>query len=174
VADDHRVHNHHDERHKGAPASTVVAMHAAAYRATMVAQPSGWRRVAPIASGCIALGAAAVVARFDPAAAGSRFPACQFRAVTGLWCPGCGLTRGFHQLFTGHPISAVQYNVFVPLVLVAVALLWWSWMQASWGRQRVPLPAWVRRALAFYLPIAVVAYGVLRNVPAAPFSSLAP
>ena len=149
-------------------------MQATAYRSTMVAQPKGWRRAAPIACGCLALGAAAVVARFDPAASGSRFPACQFRAVTGLWCPGCGLTRGFHQLFTGHPISAVQYNVFVPLVLIATAIAWWSWMRASWGRQPVPLPTWVRRSLAVYVPIAVVFYGVLRNVPASPFSSLAP
>ena len=94
--------------------------------------------------------------------------------MTGLWCPGCGLTRGFHQLFTGHPISALQYNIFVPLVLAAMAIGWWSWARASWGHPRLRLPSWALRPLALYLPIAVVTYGVLRNIPAAPFSSLAP
>jgi len=120
------------------------------------------------------LGAAALVARFDPAASGSRFPACQFKAMTGLWCPGCGLTRGFHQLFTGHPILAMQYNLFVPLVLFALAIGWWSWFRVSWGRTRVRVPIWAVRPLAVYLPIAVVLYGVLRNIPATPFNSLAP
>jgi len=94
--------------------------------------------------------------------------------MTGLWCPGCGLTRGFHQLFTGHPISALQYNIFVPLVLLAVVVAWWSWMRASWGHRPLRLPAWAIRPLVVFLPVAVVLYGVLRNIPAAPFRSLAP
>ena len=84
------------------------------------------------------------------------------------------MTRGFHQLFTGHPISAMQYNIFVPLVLLAMVIAWGSWFRASWGRQRLQLPAWAPRALALYLPIAVVLYGVLRNIPTAPFNALAP
>lgn len=174
MAGDHRVHNHRDERHTGARASTVVAMQATVVHTAPVTQPGGWRRAAPIATGCVAFGAAALVARFDPAASGSRFPACQFRALTGLWCPGCGLTRGFHQLFTGHPISALQYNVFVPLVLFALVIGWWSWFRVSRGRTRVQVPTRALRPLAVYLPIAVVLYGVLRNIPAVPFSSLAP
>jgi len=149
-------------------------MQATVHHPVKVMQPSGWRRAAPIACGCVALGAAALVARFDPSAAGSRFPSCQFREMTGLWCPGCGLTRGFHQLFTGHPISALQYNVFVPLVLAALVIGWWSWFRVSWGGKRGQVPSLALRPLAVYLPIAVVLYGVLRNISAAPFSSLAP
>ena len=132
------------------------------------------RRIAPIACGCVLAGAAALVTISDPAAPGSHFPACQFRVLTGLWCPGCGLTRGFHQLFNGHPLSALQYNVFIPLVLVAVVATWWSWARSSWGRPGLRTPMWVRRATAFGLPVAVVAYGVARNIPVAPFTALAP
>jgi len=132
------------------------------------------RRATPVVCGAALAGAAALVTSFDPAATGSRFPACQFRLVTGLWCPGCGLTRGFHQLFNGHLLSALSYNVFVPLVLVAVAVAWWSWLRSSWGRPGVRLPRPVARWLAVGLPIAIVAYGVLRNIPGAPFAALAP
>lgn len=174
MAEDHRVHNHPDERHTRARASTVGAMQATATHLAASTPRSGWQRVAPIACGCALAGAAALVARFDPAASGSRFPACQFKAMTGLWCPGCGLTRGFHQLFTGHPISALQYNIFVPLVLLAAVAGWWSWLRVSWGRSRVPLPPWALRSIALYMPLALIVYGVLRNIPATPFSSLAP
>lgn len=131
-------------------------------------------RAFPIACGCALAGSAYLVARFDPSAPGSRFPACQFRAATGLWCPGCGLTRGFHQLLTGHPLSALQFNIFIPLVLVAILVSWWSWVRTSWGRPGVHVPRQVARRLAAVLPAALIAYGVLRNIPAAPFRSLAP
>ena len=136
--------------------------------------PSVWRRAAPIACGCALAGAAALVAAIDPAAPGSRFPACQFKALTGLWCPGCGLTRGFHQLFNGHPLSALQYNLFIPLVLVAVLTAWWSWFRSSRGHPRVQAPSWTMRATAVGLPAALLVYGVLRNIPFAPFTALAP
>lgn len=132
------------------------------------------RKTAPVACGCLLAGAAALVAAFDPASPGSRFPACQFHAATGLWCPGCGLTRGFHQLFNLHPVAAMQSNLFVPLVLVAAVAGWWSWARVSWGHAGLRMPAWAVRPLAVGLPIALVAYGVLRNLPITPFRSLAP
>ncbi|MEQ1703052.1 MAG: DUF2752 domain-containing protein [Ilumatobacteraceae bacterium] len=131
-------------------------------------------RIAPVACGCALAATAGIVARFDPAAANSRFPACQFRAITGLWCPGCGLTRGFHQLFNGHVLSALSYNVFIPLVLVAVVGAWWSWLRTSWGRPGIRWPRRAMRLTIVWLPVAIVVYGVLRNIPAAPFTALAP
>lgn len=136
--------------------------------------PSVLRRITPIACGCALAGAAALVARFDPAAKESKFPPCQFRAVTGLWCPGCGLTRGFHQLFNGNLLSALGYNVFIPLALVAAVVGWWSWLRTSWGRPGVRWPRHTTRFTVVYLPIMLIVYGVLRNIPAAPFRSLAP
>lgn len=131
-------------------------------------------RIAPVACGCALAAAAGVITRFDPAAADSRFPACQFRALTGLWCPGCGLTRGFHQLFNGRVLSALGYNLFIPLMLAVIVAGWWSWLRRSWGRPGVRWPRRTSRATAVWLPIALVVYGVLRNIPSSPFSALAP
>ncbi|WP_057675753.1 DUF2752 domain-containing protein, partial [Xanthomonas citri] len=54
----------------------------------------------------LGLGAATSVAalgvsllyRFDPNASNSPFPPCVFRAVTGCYCPGCGMTRALYAL----------------------------------------------------------------------------
>jgi hypothetical protein len=132
------------------------------------------RKAVPLLTGGALAGAALVVALNDPSAEGTWYPPCAFHAATGLWCPGCGLTRGFHHLFNGDIGAALGYNVFVPLVLVAVAGSWWGWVRLSWGRAERVWPTWTRRWVSVVLPAALVVYGVLRNIPAAPFDALAP
>ena len=137
--------------------------------------PRVWNhRMMPLCCGAAMAGAAAVVALNDPAAPGNHFPGCVFHATTGLWCPGCGLTRGFHQLLTGHPLAALGENLFVPVVLVGIVASWWGWTRSTWGRTPRQWPAWATRSLHTVMPVALVVYGVLRNIPAAPFRALAP
>ena len=143
-------------------------------QATLTSRHTWLRRGLPIASGGAAAGLAAIVALNDPAASNSHFPPCIFHATTGLWCPGCGLTRGLHQLLNGHLGAAVSYNVFIPLAVVAAVLGWWSWLRTSWDRAPLPIPLWLLRPLVWVMPLALVTYGVLRNIPAAPFNALAP
>jgi hypothetical protein len=132
------------------------------------------RRLAPIACGCVAAAAGVYVALNDPAAEGSRFPGCALRGLTGLWCPGCGLTRGVHSLFRGDVAGAVSSNVFTPIVVVLIVAGWWTWVRRSFGAERRfalrHVPAWVWVVLAG----VVLTYGVLRNISAEPFASLAP
>ena len=114
------------------------------------------------------------VATNDPSAPNSAFPQCVFRNSTGLWCPGCGLTRGFHELFNGHLLSALGQNVFVPIAAVALVAAWWSWVRVAWGRRPLVFPRAWAKPVAFLLPTALIVYGVLRNIPHAPFTALAP
>ncbi len=138
-----------------------------------VAGHGGWlHRAAPLACGAAGCAAAAYVALNDPSAAASTFPACAFRLTTGLWCPGCGLTRGFHHLFRADVAAAVASNVFVPLVLIALIYGWLRWTRHAFGRRQWVLPAAVVRASWTVLPVAVVVYGVARNLP--PLRALAP
>ena len=94
--------------------------------------------------------------------------------MTGLWCPGCGLTRGAYQLLHGHVGAALGYNVFTPLVLVAIVAIWFAWLRVSWGAIPIRVPIRAARSLAVILPVLVVGYGVLRNVPVSPLRALAP
>lgn len=132
------------------------------------------RRAAPIAGGAVLATSAAFLATHDPGAAGSRYPTCVFHQMTGLWCPGCGLTRGTYQLLHGHLWAAVSDNIFTPLAVAALVAAWFAWLRVSWGAAPIRLPKPAARWLAVILPAVVIAYGVLRNVPIAPLRSLAP
>jgi hypothetical protein len=132
------------------------------------------RRAAPIACGGALAASAAFIVTHDPSAPGSRFPACVFHQVTGLWCPGCGLTRGTYQLLHGHIGAALSSNLFTPIALVAIITVWLAWLRVSWGASPIRMPQRAGRLLAVALPALVIAYGVLRNIPVDPLRSLAP
>lgn len=138
-------------------------------------------RVAPLACGCALASAAVLVAVYDPSTHPGVFPACAFHQMTGLWCPGCGLTRATHHLLRGDIGGALGSNAFTPLVLVIMVLAWWTWVRRSFGRPAdrlvVALRSLVDRSPGLWGAAAVtivVAYDVLRNLPMAPFAALAP
>jgi hypothetical protein len=132
------------------------------------------RRAAPIAGGVALAAAGGLVATHNPAAAGSWFPVCPFHQATGLWCPGCGLTRGTYQLLHGHIGAALSYNIFTPVAVAAIVAAWLGWLRMSWGAPPIRLPQRAQRWLAVAMPVVIITYGVLRNVPVAPLRALAP
>jgi len=143
-------------------------------------------RPAPVAGAALLAAGAALVAVNDPSAAGSRFPACTFRTWTGLWCPGCGLTRATHELLQGNLGAALGHNLFVPIALVGIVLAWWAWFASAWGMRFMPQPVVElvgspgssrrRRSdgALWSLFTLLMLYGVLRNIPVEPFTALAP
>lgn len=52
---------------------------------------------------------------------------CIFHELTGFYCPGCGGTRAFLALITGHPILSFLYN---PAVIYTAGVLLFY---AVWG-----------------------------------------
>ena len=128
------------------------------------------RTWAPLAAGGALAASAAYVALVTPRE-GRTIP-CPFHAATGLWCPGCGMTRAVHRLLRGDVLGALSFNVFVPIVVLGAIVGWWSWFAGrTWGRP-VRWPARVTTGWWVGLLALFVAYGVLRNIPA--FVALAP
>ena len=83
--------------------------------------------------------------------------ACPFRAVTGLPCPTCGLTRVTHWLMRGDVSSALAINPFDTLfLLIAVPLFAALWVAnlAGWFTVRVSISL-VERRVAWALLVAV-------------------
>jgi hypothetical protein len=119
----------------------------------------------PLAVGGLGLAACAYVAIMDPNQ-NQLFPACPLRAITGLDCPGCGMTRAVYALMNGDVVRALDHNI---LLVVMVPLLLWAYV--SWGATRMgftlpslgvrwrPWMGWASAALVF-------GFLVIRNVPA--------
>ena len=131
-----------------------------------------WAVAAPIACGCAIAAAAVYVAANDPMGPGVHFPACPLYQATGLWCPGCGLTRAAHALLNGRIGAAFGYNLLFPLFFGAFAFGWLAWLRRSLGRAVIvpvaKLPPWTAYALGAF----VLAFAVVRNLPG--FGALRP
>lgn len=112
------------------------------------------------------------VAYFNPVTAGF-FPICPLYQLTGLACPGCGLTRGFHALFHGDILGTLDYNLLIPLyavffgyLTISLALTAIRGIGLSWQ--------FMRPWMAYGFIIVLLAFAVLRNLPYYPFNLLAP
>jgi hypothetical protein len=125
----------------------------------------GWLALAA----CGVLAAVWLLRTFDPNAAGSLFPPCPFRTITGLFCPGCGITRALHALVHFDFARALAMNAMVVLSLPLLAL-----MALQGFSRRAVLPKAVARVVfdGRGWIAAMALFGVLRNVPG--FEWLAP
>lgn len=125
---------------------------------------------APVAAGCCLAAGAAYVAAVDPSGSGGFLP-CPFRALTGWWCPGCGLTRATHHLLRGDVTQAFRYHAFVVIVLASIVVAWVAWFRRRLAEHRRPVvaervprrgaPPW----LVAVAVVALVGFAVVRNLP---------
>jgi hypothetical protein len=114
----------------------------------------------------------AIVWYFDPSRF-NLFPVCPLYTYTGFACPGCGLTRGFHALFHGDVLTALDLNALIPLWVVVFGFVVVSLFSlAARGKALVRLervPGFVSALL-----VLLVVFGVVRNLPFYPFTWLYP
>ena len=118
---------------------------------------------APIACGCCLAAGTAYIALNNPSDVGLFLP-CPFRALTGWWCPGCGLTRATHYLFRGDIGQALRYNLFVVVILLALAATWAAWTLHAAGRsvrRLTTIPVWAQVGAGATL----LTFAVVRNLP---------
>ncbi len=116
--------------------------------------------------------AVAMLRVFDPATSGV-FPPCPVRYLTGWYCPGCGSLRALHQLLHGNLQAAWAMNPLAVLLLpvLAYGLASFALFQIR-GRglpQPFLRPAWIRA-----LCVAIILFGIARNLSLYPFELLAP
>jgi hypothetical protein len=131
-----------------------------------------WRRALALAVAAAVVTASAILYAFPPTE-GSWYPHCAFHRLTGLHCPGCGATRCVYALLHGNLRQAAAYNVlflaFLPVLAASAASQWWMMLT---GRRLVAwrLPPWT----IWVIFGVMLVFWVVRNLPWAPFTYLAP
>ena len=122
----------------------------------------------------IVVGATAVsaVAYFNPVTAGF-FPQCPLHQLTGLNCPGCGLTRGFHALFHGDILGALGYNALIPFYVFLFGYIALTMVLIVFRGRGLSTKIFHPKFVYGFLIFSLV-FGVVRNFPFYPFTILAP
>jgi hypothetical protein len=127
--------------------------------------------LAAVGVAAMAVGIAAVW-YFDPTSVGF-LPACPLYKTTGYACPGCGLTRGFHALFHGDVLTALDFNALIPLVTVFLGYIFVSLFSVAARGRALIFGNWNLVLLWGTLGLLIV-FGIIRNLPYYPFTVLFP
>jgi hypothetical protein len=100
-------------------------------------------------------------------------PACPCRLLTGLYCPGCGSLRAIHAITHLRIDRAFAYNsllvLFLPLFIWFFAINLAATLLGP-DKIRLHLPPVFGKVLL----VIVLAYFLIRNIPAYPFTLLQP
>lgn len=115
---------------------------------------------------------AAILYGFDPAHY-AFYPRCLLHTTTGLHCPGCGALRGAHEFLHGRWLTALRLN---PFVFGLLPCLFAVWLGRRW-RAGQPLRLnqfQLSASSGWWFLGALLAFSILRNIPAYPFTFLAP
>jgi len=123
--------------------------------------------------GAIAMaGGTVAVAAFDPSKNGF-FPVCPLLALTGLACPGCGLTRSLHAFLHGDIVPALDFNLLLPLWIFIFGAFFVSLALVAAGRRGLGASL-ARPGLMTTFLVVLVTFGIVRNIPQWPFTILFP
>lgn len=117
----------------------------------------------------ITVGITAVVFFFNPSTH-AFYPVCQFHRLTGLNCPGCGMTRALYALLHGDFSTALHDNALVIIGLGGLAVRggWYLWNKFCSRENYKILPD---KYLWLLLLVVALIFTVLRNLPAFRFLS---
>ena len=125
------------------------------------------------ATGILAIvGGSGVVWYFNPSNV-NFLPVCPLYSMTGIACPGCGLTRGFHALFHGDILTALDYNALIPIFALVFGYFFLSMLLVA-VRGRGLSINYLKPQFVWTFLFLTLGFAVLRNLPYYPFSILYP
>ena len=88
---------------------------------------------------------------------------CPIKFITGLYCPGCGITRMILSILKGDLYQAFRYN---PLVFILTPFLIFYFLEISISKicNKKSICKKIPNYVFYILIVALVVYGVLRNI----------
>ncbi|MBX7149358.1 DUF2752 domain-containing protein [bacterium] len=84
------------------------------------------------------------------------FILCWFKRLTGIDCPGCGLTRAFLSIPRGHLWRAFLYNWASPFLYLAFFMYWLSSLMELLRGKQISYPGRFVYALSTLIMVLLV------------------
>ncbi|WP_338543751.1 DUF2752 domain-containing protein [Paenibacillus tundrae] len=81
---------------------------------------------------------------------------CVFHEVTGLYCPGCGITRSLGAILRLDIHEAFRYNMLI-FILAPLYLLYMLAVKKDWVN--------LKNGLLYSMLGLTISFGILRNIP---------
>lgn len=96
---------------------------------------------------------------------------CMFHEVTGLYCPGCGVSHMCLSLLSLNFKDAVQANAAI-MLLLPLGLIIGIQMAVRYVKYGITKPTCAQNILLYFMCAVLLVFGILRNIPL--FSFLRP
>jgi hypothetical protein len=126
------------------------------------ARPRAFVPHAAVLAGVVG-GVLVIAFRADPNEPG-HYPGCPFLALTGFYCPGCGMTRLVYALAHGQVGTAFGLNPLLFVLLPVFGYLYARWTVRT--AQGLPMgSALFKPAVAYSFVGLLFVYWVARNLP---------
>ena len=83
---------------------------------------------------------------------------CLFYKITGLYCPGCGITRAIISLVKLEFYQAFRYNMMI-VILIPFVIICSFYKYIMKGQKEIP------SYIFFILLVIIMIFAILRNIP---------
>lgn len=90
---------------------------------------------------------------------------CIFHEITGLYCPGCGITRLFLSLLTFDFYQAYRYNQLVFILLPFTLILIIDYLFKTLTNKKNILYHKINNKVWYLLILLTILFGIVRNIP---------
>ena len=124
--------------------------------------------------GCLALVCGAILLYLRGPSGLPWLPGCTFHSLTGLNCPGCGMTRAAYSTLHGRIGEAFRLNplgmILLPMAGLGIGIEIIGWVRGT----ALPYRLRVGAKGAWIIVWAVVVFWIARNLPWWPFTLLSP
>ena len=89
---------------------------------------------------------------------------CPFNKITGLLCPGCGVTRCLFSILQLHFREAFNYNplVFIYLPFIIAYILYKDYLYVYNKKDKILVK--IPSIFTYILLIITIAFGIIRNI----------